>query len=87
MKLFHVAGDADEIVLTIGVRSYSGIGVGFPDTDLLRLSHDDADYHFRDQEVELDENGCVEVQAYDWDGEPEAVVTLQFLTLVAYRKP
>lgn len=81
-KLFDLINRTDTLVVDDQVIDTVGFCDNFmPDQQVMlaRLSIDDTDYHFADQEVDLD-NGCAMAVALVWgmDGAEEVKVSMAF---------
>lgn len=94
MKLSEAATNADRVEVRWGIKAYEIVEVsilshndyhGTPGDDVyVRLTDaDTADYIFVDGEIELDENGEVELTEYSEFGEG-SVYTLAFYRLVPF---
>lgn len=86
-KLFDLINRADTVLVddyVIDTVGYSDNFMPGPPRMLARLTFDDTDYHFEDQEVEV-VNGYAQAMALTWDDEGEELATEEVKVSMAFR--
>lgn len=86
-QLFDLIERADTVIVddyVIDTVGYSDNFMPGPPRMLARLTFDDTDYHFEDQEVEV-VNGYAQAMALTWDEEGEELATEEVAVSMAFR--
>ena len=86
-QLFDLINRADTVIVDDYVIEAVGFSDNFmpgPPRMLARLTFDDTDYHFEDQEVEV-VNGYGQAMALTWDEEGEELTTEEVKVSMAFR--
>ena len=86
-QLFGLINRADTVIVddyVIDTVGYSDNFMPGPPRMLARLTFDDTDYHFEDQEVEV-VNGFAQAMALTWDEEGEELATEEVAVSMAFK--
>ena len=86
-QLFGLINRADTVIVddyVIDTVGYSDNFMPGPPRMLARLTFDDTDYHFEDQEVEV-VNGYGQAMALTWDEEGEELATEEVAVSMAFK--
>ena len=86
-QLFDLLERADTVIVddyVIDTVGYSDNFMPGPPRMLARLTFDDTDYHFEDQEVEV-VNGYAQAMALTWDEDGEELATEEVAVSMAFR--
>ena len=85
--LFHLLAEADTVIVDDQVIDEVGYSDNFmpgPPVTLARLTIDDTDYHFADQEVEV-VNGYASAMAMTWDESGDVLETEEVKVSMAFK--
>lgn len=85
--LFHLLAEADTVIVDDQVIDQTGYSDNFmpgPPVVLARLTMDDTDYHFADQEVEV-VNGYASAMAMTWDESGDVLETEEVKVSMAFK--